>query len=416
MTDLGLGLDYLYAQGAPSLLALFWYVVIFDVPRYLMLFGLTAFVPPRRFDDDYNASVSVVIAGHSEADAIERCVLALREQSRPPDQIVVVSDGSQDDMRGRMRELMRRGLIDQAHATDLRSGKSAGVNMALRHCTGKILINVDCDCTFDRHALRNILRPFVDNNVAAVCGSIQTRNTTKTMITRFQAIEYLISISMGRQSADRINQVTCVAGAFGAFRRNTLVAQGGLDAGGGEDLDLTLRLRQAGWTIRFAENAVCYTDVPETLRGLVRQRFRWERDAVRLRYRKHAGMMNPWSARFRLSEVFNEVEFLLFNVIGAIAMPFYIIWLAITFGTIAIPVLIAAQFGLLIIDGMAFLLAAAVSRSVPSYRLILDLPGYSLFSGVFMRMVRLTAYFDEWVFKSSYSDEYVPKKVHDVRG
>ena len=194
------------------------------------------------------------------------------------------------------------------------------------------------------------------------------------------------------------------------------MSQGGLDAGGGEDLDLTLRLRRAGWSIRFAENAICFTDVPHTFQALVRQRFRWERDAVRLRYRKHAGMLNPFSRKFKISEVFNEIEFLVFNVVAAAVMPFYLVWLCITFGAIALPFLIAAQIGLLIIDTFVFLFAAAVTPGVPGLRLLAYLPGYSIFSGVLMRAIRLLAYMDEWIFQSSYADEYVPKKVHSVRG
>lgn len=91
---------------------------------------------------------------------------------------------------------------------------------------------------------------------------------------------------MGKQASANLNQVTCVSGAFGAFRKVDYHAVGGLDAGGGEDLDLTLRLRRTGRKIAFAEDAICYTDVPATTKALIQQRFRWERDAVRLRYRE----------------------------------------------------------------------------------------------------------------------------------
>ena len=72
----------------------------------------------------------------------------------------------------------------------------------------------------------------------------------------------LLSISLGKRIAAMFDQVVCVSGAFGAFRREALDDVAALDAGGGEDLDITLRLRRRGWGIVFVEDAVCYTDVP----------------------------------------------------------------------------------------------------------------------------------------------------------
>lgn len=417
MTSMTEALDYLFAQNFASLFVLFWFVLVFEVPRYLMLFLATAFVPKRREDTrPFDGRVSIVIAGHSEESSIQKCVLALREQSRKANEIIVVSDGSSDRMAAKIALMLRNGLIDSAHSTQLRSGKSAGTNMAARLCTGDIIINVDCDCSFDRHAIRNILRPFADRDVAAVCGAILPRNTYRSLIAAFQGIEYMISISLGKQAADRVGQVTCVSGAFGAFRREAYEMTGGLDAGGGEDLDLTIRLRRSGWRIRFAADAQCYTDVPETRSALVSQRFRWERDAVRLRYRKHADMMNPFSRRFRWSELAHEVEFLFFNILAAAAMPFYLIWLFQTYGTFALTVLLAAQFGLLALDLIVFLLAASVTPKANGFGLLPYLVGYSVFSSIYMRFVRLTAYLQEWILRTSYSDAYVPDKVHKVRG
>ncbi len=418
MTDIHLMVDYLFSQSYQSMFALFWFFVLFDVPRNLLLFLPIAFLKPRAQMETGpdNQRVAMVISGHSEADSIESCVIALHEQSRPPDEIIVVSDGSEDRMSKVMASLLHRGLVDQAHATDLRCGKSAGTNLAARFTDADIIINVDCDCSFDRHAIRNILRPFRDPRVAAVCGTIIPRNARRSLITAFQMIEYMVSISLGRQSGDRIGQVVCVSGAFGAFRRKLYQDIGGLDAGGGEDLDLTTRLRKAGWRIRFAADAVCYTDVPDTLRSFVRQRFRWERDAIRLRYRKHGSMMNPFSSNFRSSELFSEIEFLFLNVISSVTMPFYLGWLFMTYGSFGVVVLMTAQLVLWTIDIMVFFLAASVTPAARGASMIPYVVGYSVFSGFFMRFIRLAAYVQEWVFKASYSDAYVPTKVHAVRG
>lgn len=413
--------SYLSAQSALSLLALFWFTVIFELPRYTIAFASAALsrlksawwaTPQRRHDV---GRVTVVIAGHSEAGSIERCVRSMQEQSRPPDEIIVVSDGSTDNMPEVLADLQRRGLIAQAHCTDLRGGKSAAINLAKRWATGDILINIDCDCSFDRHALKHSLTPFADPQVGAVSGNILVRNDRVSLISAFQAIEYLISISLGKQASMLIDQVACVSGAFGAFRMSALQDVNGVDVGGGEDLDLTLKLRKAGWKICFVDAAICYTDVPDTLRALTNQRLRWERDAVRLRYRKHADLMNPFSLNFRLSELLHEIEFIVFQILGAAILPFYILWLFLQYGELGLVFLLAAQIGLLFLDFMVFALAALCTPKAKALHLLLYVPGYSLFNGVHMRFVRLFAYVQEWIFNASAGDNYVPEKVRLLR-
>jgi len=209
--------------------------------------------------------------------------------------------------------------------------------------------------------------------------------------------------------------MSLVSGAFGAFRRVALERIGGLDAGGGEDLDITLRLRKSGWRTLFAPEALCYTDVPENLSVLVRQRFRWERDAIQLRYRKHGDLMNPFGARFSVSEVLHQLDFLVFGVGSAVIFPVYVVWLIINYGDLALTILIGAQVGMMVLDWVTFALAALVAPRVKTMWLAPYVPGYSLFNGFVMRFVRLAAYLEEWVFEASYRDTYAPSKVHRVR-
>jgi len=413
------GITYLLSQSGESLLRLFWFVAIFEIPRYTLGFISVAVLSfrsrregPRVGEED---RVTALVAGHNEARSIEKCVLSLRAQSRAPDEIIVVSDGSTDRMPEEIRQLQRRGLISEAHCTQVRAGKSAAVNLALGRAKGDIVVIVDCDCTFDRHALKRIVEPFGDPQTGAVGGNIIVGNADCNLLTRFQAIEYLISISQGKQASDLADQVSCISGAFGAFRRVALESVGGLEAGGGEDLDVTLRLRKAGWRTPFAAESICYTNVPETWSVLVRQRFRWERDAVQLRYRKHRDLLNPFSANFTLGDLAHEIDFIFFNIGSAIFFPIYLVWLVATYGDFAFAILVGAQLGMMVLDGTTFLLAALVSPKVKTLRLAPYVVGYSLFNGFVMRFVRLGAYLQEWVFETSYRDTYVPRKVHRVR-
>lgn len=419
MSEIYDSLVFLFSQSELSFLLMFWIVIVFEIPRYTLLFLtaiLTAVKPPRAVDGrPFSGRVSMIIAGHNEADSVENFIMCLREQSRPPDEIIVVSDGSTDGMTQKLTDLLRRGLIHQAHSTDMRAGKAAATNLAARHATGDILINADPDGTFDRDAIKTILEPFADPAVGAVCGNLMIRWQTRTLVTAFQAIEYLITISLGKRAALLTDQVVCVSGAFGAFRREVLEQAGWLDIGGGEDLDLTIRIRKAGWKVSFAPDAIAYTQAPYKMRGFIRQRLRWERDAIRLRYRKHREQLTPFSHRFHFLEFVHQVEFLFFNILATAALPIYVVWLILTYGDLAPLILLAAQFGLIVLDFFVFILAAIATPKAKSLELIPYVAGYSFFSSFVMRVIRSIAYVQEWVFDASSKDEYVPRKVNLMR-
>jgi cellulose synthase/poly-beta-1,6-N-acetylglucosamine synthase-like glycosyltransferase len=419
VTDLALSLEFLTQQSRESVIHIFWYTLIFDLPRYGLAFCAEALSGLRKRDPASaiavkRPTVSVTVAGHNEADSIERCVRSLREQSLNDFQLVIVSDGSTDGTGAVMSRLVREGLADCALSTELRGGKSAGVNLAFRYCTGDILINVDCDCSFDRYAIERTVAMFSDPTLGAVCGDIQPRNGDASLTARFQEIEYMMTIAVGKRAAASIEQVVCASGAFGAFRRVAVDQVNGLDVGGGEDLDLTIRLRKMGWRIGFAADAVCYTDVPTVLWTFVRQRLRWERDAIWIRYRKHFNLMTGGRG-FRPAEAFHQWDFFAYSVLATAIFPFYILWLFASFGAFAVPVLVAMQLGLFLLDMTTLALADVILRRGAFARNIVYLFGYSVFNAYFMRIVRLIAYVQEWCFRGSRGDNYVPLKVRLIR-
>ncbi len=412
------GFNYLTSQSWQSLIALFWFVILFEVPRYSFTFMTAGILLPfhkRPVPPRIRPRVTTVIAGHNEADSIERCIRALHEQSVPPSEIIVVSDGSTDAMTHRLRELRQLGLIHIVHSTHLRAGKAAATNLAISSATGDIIINIDCDCTLDRFAFEKVCDAFSNPQIGAVAGNIVVRNPRASFVTGYQSLEYLVILSLGKRGNNISDSVVCASGAFSAFRKTALAGVKGLDAGGGEDLDLTLRIRKAGWGIYFAPEAICYTDVPETLVALMRQRFRWERDSIRLRFRKHRDQVAPLSPRLQQLELLHQLEYLTFDVGAALAMPFYLLWLCTTYGDTAPSILIAAQLGMFLLDILTLCLAALTMPKALSLRHLLYMPAYSVLNSYFMRFVRLAAYVQEWIFTASYEDSYVPAKVHRQR-
>ena len=419
LSDIQFGFALLLAQTWTSLIAIFWYTIIFEGPRYILPFiaaGFTQRSPEGADipDDDRESkkpSVSVILVGHNEEDALEACVRSLREQSFNDFDIVIVSDGSIDKMSRVARDIVKRGDATCIVSTDIRGGKSSGINLACSAAKGDIIINVDCDCSFDRYAIEHLIKSFEDPTVGCACGDIAPRNSHASIVAQFQEIEYLQSISVAKRIGSAVDQIVCASGAFSAFRRGALESAGGFDVGGGEDLDVTIRLRKRGWRIAFAADAICYTDVPTTAFQYIRQRLRWERDAIWLRFSKHKALFNPFSRSFRFAEAFHQWDFFVFGVAGAAIFPIYLIWLFATFGSLALVILIAMQIGLLCLDTMVLAISAWVTRRKVFWRNLPFVPGYSLFMTYVMRPVRLMAYIDEWAFSGSRRDNYTPIKV-----
>jgi biofilm PGA synthesis N-glycosyltransferase PgaC len=412
-------LSFLASLDSFSLLLFFWYAALLELPRYLIGALVLAVTTPWQSASrpvDRELSVSVLLVGHNEVGALRRCVTCLADQTVAhfPGrmQVVAVDDGSTDGMGALTRRLKAEGLVDVALSVAQRGGKSAGVNLALTFCHNDIVIICDIDTTLDRDAIEAVLRPFADPRVGAVSGDLGVRNATATLISRQQAIEYLVTISLGRRIDDMLGTLSIVSGAFGAFRRVAIEGVGGQDVEIGEDADLTLKLRRAGWGIRFAPEARAFTDVPETIAGLVTQRLRWDRGLVTIWLRKFRGNLDPRQASFRLVDLLALLDVLLFQVALPVTFPAYLIWICYNYGPFALTILGATLIGYALFSMVVFFIAAAFSVDTSiGLRLLPYMPLHFLTQIGLMRPVRLVALFQETVFRSSYRDPYVPARV-----
>jgi cellulose synthase/poly-beta-1,6-N-acetylglucosamine synthase-like glycosyltransferase len=125
----------------------------------------------------------------------------------------------------------------------VRSSKAAAINAGLEKCTGEVIFIVDADTTVDSGAAAAAQSYFADPKVGGVGCDVKIRNETASLITRCQAIEYLTSITMGKQVADMLGILPNLSGAYAAFRRSALLEIGPLDIEVAEDADLTMNLR-----------------------------------------------------------------------------------------------------------------------------------------------------------------------------
>lgn len=410
-------LQLLESMDLVSLISLFWYAILFELPRYTIGVVVVAFAArwtPREQAANPNLTVTVLLVGYNEAKSLRKAAKGLAEQTIAQErgrlQVIVVDDGSTDGMTDIARELQREGKVDKVLRCNQRGGKSSGVNLGLSICSSDIVIIADVDTTFDRDAFAIMLGYFTDPRVGAVSGSLGARNTFASLTTRSQAIEYAIGIALGRRVADVLGILTIVSGAFGAFRRIAIDSIGRQDIEVGEDADLTLKLRRAGWRVRFAPEALGLTDVPETVTGLIAQRLRWDRGLITIWSRKFRGAFDPRQSTFRLMDVWLLLDVISYQIVLALVFPVYLVWLWYYFSYFAWTVIGATLVAYFILDLIAFAMAAMTGMSHP-LRLLPYLPFYTIMQITLMRVIRLIALVQELMFGSSYRDPYVPARV-----
>lgn len=412
--------DFLTNQNATSLMGVFWMPLFIELPRYFLGGVILAWFVLFRRDSVrtrsvYDGGISVVVAGHNNAASIRQTVLSLREQSLSPLQIIVVDDGSSDGTEHTCRALGRSGLIDQHIRLRSRGGKSAAVNAALERACYPLFLVTDADTTFDRTALAVAASYFTDPAVAAVGGTLRVRNLNRSLATWVQHVNYAFTITLGRIVKDVLGFYFVASGAFGLYRTDAVKSIGGWDFGPGEDGDIMARLRIAGWKARFAPFAVAMTDVPETFPVLARQRLRWNRSMVRLRFRKARDhVINPMRANFDLALAISFWDIYYFRGVVPFVFTIYLVHLFYLYGSFAVVLLLVITAFYAIAAIVKYLIVLSVStRPREDVKYIVCAPLYGLTNVYFLRFVRLYAVVNELIFRGSYTDAYVPAKVRN---
>ncbi len=219
-------------------------------------------------------TASVLIPAHNEESVIVQTVTSVLASDLQDLQVIVIDDGS-TDATGR--------LLDEHFSSDPRvhiihqinRGKPAALSAGIAHANTEIIVTIDADTEIEPDAISKLLRHFSDPQVGAVAGNVKVGNRSR-WLTRWQALEYITSQNMEKRAFDLLNCITVVPGALGAWRRTAVEAAGGITADTvAEDADLTIAIRRLGWRVGYDEEAIAWTEAPETAGVLIRQRFRW---------------------------------------------------------------------------------------------------------------------------------------------
>ena len=250
----------------------------------------------RRPRADFAEPVSVVIAAYNEGKVIANTLRALLATDYKGDvEAIVVDDGSRDETAAEVKRITavdpRVRLLQQENR-----GKARALQRALSAVRRGIVVFIDGDTQCQRDTLPRLLEPFADTGVGAVSGHAKVGNL-RTFVARCQALEYTCGFNLDRRAYNRWNCITVVPGAISAIRKEALDQAGSLSLQTlAEDTDLTLSLHKHRQRIVYVPDAIAWTEAPESVRTLARQRFRWAYGTLQCLW-KHRDMVFNWNYR-----------------------------------------------------------------------------------------------------------------------
>ena len=426
MFDLDDFINYVTSVGLPKLLRMFWFFVIFEFFRYVFIdfvVLILATIKKKRskskiaearkklkFD---NPLISIIVPGKNEGKHLYKLVSSLNEQTYKNYELIIVDDGSDDDTPTIGNDLLKNGKIDMFIRNDVRGGKASAANLALRFTKGEYVVHLDADCSYDRDAIEEIILPFyLDDKVGGVGGNVMVRNYKESLATTLQAVEYLDTIYVGRIVSSYLSIYRVISGAFGAFRKDVIDQIEGWDIGPGLDGDISVKIRKLGYKVKFADEAVCLTSVPNNFKKLKNQRLRWDKSIIRFRVRKHSDVFLP-SQNFSFLNFIAFCENIFYNIVLNIKWYFYLADMLFNFLSQIKLIFILNIFLYTLSNYFKYVVFSLFrNRQIGSFRyFLLYIPLMVFYNGYFLRIVRTIAYIQEFFFKKSYKDPWNPQKT-----
>lgn len=302
----------------------------------------------------FNLPISIVIAAYNEEAVVVESIRSLLQLNYPNFEIVVVNDGSKDNtlevlkkefglvlmpevFHQRVAHKPIRGVYQSPQYQELRivdkengGAKSDAINAGINAARFPLFLPLDADTILERDSMKLLAQPFLENpHTIAVGGSVRIANGCEVsggFLTRvgvpsnpvalFQIVEYLRAFLFGRVGWSAIDALPLISGAFGLFNKEAVVAVGGYRHDTlGEDMELVMRLHREfrlkgkPYSITFVADAACWTEAPESLKVLKRQRTRWQRGLMESLWMNRQLFFHPKS-----------------GFLGWLALPFFLIF------------------------------------------------------------------------------------------
>jgi poly-beta-1,6-N-acetyl-D-glucosamine synthase len=231
--------------------------------------------------------VPLIVPCHNEGEQVRETIAYLAAQTYPYFEIIAVNDGSTDDTGEQLDELMKECPELRVLHLASNQGKAMGLRAAALASKSDYLVCVDGDALLDPYATHWLVSHLLEGSrVGAVTGNPRIRNRS-TLLGKLQVGEFSSIIGLIKRAQRVYGRIFTVSGVIAAFRKSALHDVGYWNTDMvTEDIDISWRLQMRHWEIRYEPNALCWILMPETLRGLWRQRLRWAQGGseVLLRY------------------------------------------------------------------------------------------------------------------------------------
>lgn len=241
--------------------------------------------------------VTFLVPCHNEGANVEETIASLLEQDYPDFEVIAINDASTDDTGERLNKLAATERKLRVIHFQTNQGKAVGLRIGALATSNEYLICIDGDALLDTHATRWLIRHFLEGSrVGAVTGNPRVRNRT-TLLGKIQVGEFSAIIGLIKRAQRIYGRVFTISGVVAAFRKSALhdVGYWNVDMIT-EDIDVSWRLQLAHWDIRYEPNALCWILMPETLKGLWRQRLRWAQGGVEV-FRRYFRRLLKWRSR-----------------------------------------------------------------------------------------------------------------------
>jgi biofilm PGA synthesis N-glycosyltransferase PgaC len=344
-----------------------WFIVggIAIVPGFMSAFLVTALLldtrPRRRPDITAYPDISILIAAYNESESILSTLESIDKQNYPGTKTVyVINDGSSDNTAELVRDKLRTypwlRLIDLTK----NAGKANALNVALREVTTNLTITIDGDSYLFKDALKHLIGRYLcdPQNTAAVAGAVLVRNSRKNLVTKVQEWDYFHGIAAIKRLQSLFQGTLVAQGAFSVYSTDVLRTVGGWKHVVGEDIVLTWDILERGYRVGYAEDALLFTNAPDTWKQFFNQRRRWSRGLIeafkahwRLLFKpKMITLFIWWNLMFPWMDLVYTFAF----IPGLILAMFGIFWIAGPITMILLPMALMVNYILFIIQSKMF--------------------------------------------------------------
>ncbi|MEG3190752.1 poly-beta-1,6-N-acetyl-D-glucosamine synthase [Lysobacter sp. D1-1-M9] len=240
---------------------------------------------------------SILVPCHNESDNVDETIEALLQQQYPDFEIIAINDGSTDATGAHLDALAAVHERLRVIHLDHNVGKANAMRMGALAARSEYLVCIDGDALLDEYATHWMVWHLCSGpRVGAVTGNPRIRNRS-TLLGKLQVGEFSSIIGMIKRAQRVYGRLFTVSGVISAFRK-TALHQVGYWSNDivTEDIDISWRLQIDRWDIRYEPNALCFILMPETLRGLWRQRLRWAQGGLEVLLR-HGSRLFEWRRR-----------------------------------------------------------------------------------------------------------------------